>query len=113
MLEQDYSDHTAYNQVHATDLQMMQHYPSLQHGAGLMVSMVEQAMRFYQDGKLVRAFYVTTGRVERPALPGEWTVQNRQAPTVFKSTDPHVAPYWNPYTPIHTAIRYHSVGASV
>src|SRR6266849_717911 len=107
MLEQDYSDHTPYNQVHATDLQMMQHYPSLQHGTVLMVSMVEQAMRFYQDGKLVRAFYVTTGRVERPALPGVWTVQNRQAPTEFKSTDPPGSPYWYPPTPIHYAILYH------
>jgi hypothetical protein len=107
MLEQDYSDHTPYNQVHATDLQMMQHYPSLQHGTVLMVSMVEQAMRFYQDGKLVRAFYVTTGRVERPALPGVWTVQNRQAPTVFKSSDPPGSPYWYPDTPIHYAILYH------
>jgi hypothetical protein len=107
MLEQNYSDHTPYNQVHATDLQMMQHYPSLQHGTVLMVSMVEQAMRFYQDGKLVRAFYVTTGRVERPALPGVWTVQNRQAPTEFKSTDPPGSPYWYPPTPIHYAILYH------
>jgi lipoprotein-anchoring transpeptidase ErfK/SrfK len=85
----------------------MQHYPSLQHGTVLMVSMVEQAMRFYQDGKLVRAFYVTTGRVERPALPGVWTVQNRQSPTVFKSSDPPGSPYWYPDTPIHYAILYH------
>ncbi len=34
MLQQDYNDKTPYNQVHATDLQMMQHYPSLQHGTG-------------------------------------------------------------------------------
>src|SRR6266702_1879814 len=30
MLEQDYSDKTPYNQVHATAMQMMQHYPGLQ-----------------------------------------------------------------------------------
>ena len=107
MLEQDYGDPTPYNQVHATDREMMQHYPSLQHGTVLMVSMVEQAMRVYQDGHLIRAFYVTTGRVERPALPGVWTVQNRQAPTEFKSTDPPGSPYWYPPTPIHYAILYH------
>ncbi len=107
MLEQDYGDPTPYNQVHTTDREMMQHYPSLQHGTVLMVSMVEQAMRVYQDGHLIRAFYVTTGRVERPALPGVWTVQNRQAPTEFKSTDPPGSPYWYPPTPIHYAILYH------
>ncbi len=107
MLEQDYSDRTPYNQVHATDVQMMQHYPSLQHGTVLMVSMVEQAMRIYQDGKLIRAFYVTTGRIERPALPGVWTVQDRKSPDMFKSTDPPGSPYWYPDTPIHYAILYH------
>ena len=107
MLEQDFSDPTPYNQVHATDLEMMQHNPSLQHGTVLMVSMVEQAMRYYQDGKLIRAFYVTTGRVERPALPGVWTTQNRESPTLFKSPDPPGSPYWYPDTPIHYAILYH------
>jgi L,D-transpeptidase-like protein len=107
MLEQDYSDTTPYNKVHATDMLMMQHYPSLQHGTVLMISQVEQAMRFYRDGKLIRAFYVTTGRVERPALPGVWTVQDRKSPDEFKSTDPPGSPYWYPDTPIQYAILYH------
>jgi L,D-transpeptidase catalytic domain len=107
MLEQDYSDHTPYNQVHATDREMMQHYPSLQHGTVLMISQVEQVLRFYKDGKLIRAFYVTTGRNEKPALPGVWTVQNRQAPTEFKSSDPPGSPFWYPPTPINYAILYH------
>ncbi|HLX56187.1 MAG TPA: L,D-transpeptidase family protein, partial [Ktedonobacteraceae bacterium] len=107
MMEQDYSDPTPYNQVHATDMEIMQHYPSLQHGKVLMVSMVEQAMRFYQDGKLVRSFYVTMGRVERPALPGYWTVVDRKSPTQFTSSDPPSSPFWYPPTPIHYAILYH------
>ncbi|HXL36334.1 MAG TPA: L,D-transpeptidase [Ktedonobacteraceae bacterium] len=107
MLEQDYSDSTPYNQVHATDKLMMQHYPSLQHGTVLMVSQVEQALRFYKDGKLIRSFHVTTGRVERPALPGVWTVQDRKSPDEFKSTDPPGSPYWYPPTPIQYAILYH------
>ncbi len=106
MLEHDYSDPTPYNQIHATDLLMLNHY-GLQHSQVLMISFVEQAMRIYQDGKLVRAFQVTTGRVERPALPGAWTVQNRQSPTAFKSTDPPGSPYWYPDTPIKYAILYH------
>ena len=107
MLEQDYSDKTPYNQVHATDMLMMQHYPSLQHGVVLMISQVEQALRFYRDGKLIRSFHVTTGRVERPALPGVWTVQDRKSPDEFKSSDPPGSPYWYPPTPIHYAILYH------
>ncbi len=107
MMQQDYNDSTPYNQVHATDLQMMQHYPSLQHGMVLMVSIVEQAMRVYKDGKLINAFYVTTGRVERPALPGYWTVQDRKSPDEFKSDDPPTSPFWYPPTPIHYAILYH------
>jgi hypothetical protein len=107
LLEQDYSDTTPYNQVHATDTQMMQHYPSLQHGMVLMISQVEQAMRVYQDGKLIRSFHVTTGRVERPALPGVWTVQDRKSPDQFKSTDPPTSPFWYPPTPIQYAILYH------
>ena len=107
MLEQDYSDPTPYNRVHATDMLMMQHYPSLQHGMVLMVSQVEQAMRVYMNGKLIRSFQVTTGRVERPALPGVWTVQDRKSPDQFKSSDPPGSPYWYPPTPIHYAILYH------
>jgi L,D-transpeptidase catalytic domain len=107
MLEQDYSDTTPYNQIHTTDKLMMQHYPSLQHGTVLMVSQVEQALRFYRDGKLIRSFHVTTGRVERPALPGVWTVQDRKSPDEFKSTDPPGSPFWYPPTPIHYAILYH------
>ncbi len=107
MMEQDYTDKTPYNQVHATDQQIMQHYPSLQHGTVLMVSMVEQAMRFYQNGKLIRSFQVTMGRVERPALPGYWTVVDRKSPMEFKSSDPPSSPFWYPPTPIHYAILYH------
>ena len=105
MLEQDYSDPTAYNQVHATDMQLISHY----HLGGqiIVVSMVEQALRLYENGKLVRAFHVTTGRVERPVLPGYWTVQDRKSPDEFKSPDPPGSPYWYPDTHINYAILYH------
>lgn len=109
MLEADYNDHTPYNQAHATDTQILGHY-GLQQGQVLVVSMVEQTMRVYQDGKLVNAFQVTTGRAELPALPGVWTVLGRQSPTVFKSPEPPGSPYWYPDTPIHYAILYHYGG---
>ncbi|HLI05403.1 MAG TPA: L,D-transpeptidase [Ktedonobacteraceae bacterium] len=106
MMEQDYADKTPYNQVHQTDLELIQHY-GLQHSQVLVISFVEQALRVYQNGKLVKAFLVTTGRQELPSLPGDWTVQNRQSPTVFKSDDPPGSPYWYPDTPINYAILYH------
>jgi lipoprotein-anchoring transpeptidase ErfK/SrfK len=109
MMEADYKDPTPYNQVHATDMQMLNHY-NLQKGQVLVVSLVEQAMRVYQDGHLVRAFHVTTGRVELPSLPGVWSVVNRQSPTTFVSSDPPGSPYYYPPTPINYAIEYHVDG---
>ena len=105
MMEADYYDKTPYNQPHATDQQLINHYHVT--GTVIVVSMVEQAMRFYQNGKLVNSFYVTLGRVERPVLPGHWTVQDRKSPDLFKSSDPPGSPYWYPDTPIHYAILYH------
>lgn len=107
MMQQDYSDKTPYNQVHATDMQILQRTPSLMQGKTIIVSMVEQALRLYDNGKLVRSFYVTTGRYELPSLPGWWSVENRASPTEFKSTEPPSSPYWYPPTPIHYAILYH------
>jgi len=109
MMEQDYSDKTPYNQVHATDLQMLAHY-NLQNQQVLMISLVEQAMRVYQNGKLVNAFQVTTGRNELPSLPGVWPTLDRLSPTTFISPDPPGSPYWYPNTPINYAILYHTGG---
>jgi hypothetical protein len=109
MLEADYSDKTPYNQVHATDLQMLAHY-QLQNKQVLMISLVEQVMRLYDNGKLVKSFLVTTGRNELPSLPGVWPVLDRLSPTVFKSPDPPGSPYWYPDTPINYAILYHAGG---
>jgi hypothetical protein len=107
MFQQDFADTTPYTQVHQTDLEMMQHYPSLKSGSVIMVSMAQQSLHFFVNGKLVKSFLVTTGRWERPTLPGVWTTQNRQSPTEFKSSDPPSSPFWYPPTPIHYAILYH------
>jgi hypothetical protein len=109
MMEQDYSDKTPYNQVHATDLQMLAHY-NLQNQQVLMISLIEQAMRVYQNGKLINAFQVTTGRNELPSLPGVWPTLERLSPTTFISPDPPGSPYWYPNTPINYAILYHTGG---
>ena len=102
-------DKTPYNQVHQTDLQMMQHY-GFMHKKVVVVSLSEQAMRVYQNGKLVNAFLVTTGRPEKPSPPGTWWVEGKKSPTVFKATVPQSSPYWYPDTPINYAMQYHSDG---
>lgn len=109
MLEADYADNTPYSQPHNSDLQMLSHY-NLMHGQVIVVSLAKQALRVYQDGRLVHSFQVTTGRPELPSLPGVWPVQDRESPTVFKSPDPKGSPYWYPDTPIHYAILYHAGG---
>ena len=109
MFETDYTDHTPYNSVHATDVQMLNHY-NLQGKQVLMVSLSEQVMRVYQNGKLVRAFYVTTGRSELPSPPGVWTILERRSPATFVSGEPQGSPYWFPPTPIQYAILYHYGG---
>jgi len=108
IMEADHKDKTPYNQVHATDLQLIKHYKLT--GQVIIVSLAGQAMRLYQDGKLVRAFLVTSGRPERPSLPGLWSIQGRLSPTIFKSSDPRSSPYWYPDTPIHYAMLYHEGG---
>ena len=107
--EADYADTTPYNQVHATDLQMISRY-QLQNKQVLMVSLTQQAMRVYDNGKLVNSFLVTTGREELPSVPGVWPVLDRLSPTTFKSSEPQSSPYWYPPTHINYAIMYHDGG---
>jgi len=109
MMEADYSDKTPYNQVHSTDLQMLAHY-KLQTSTVIMVSQPESALRVYKDGKLIKSFLVTLGRVELPVVPGVWPVLARLSPTTFKSPFPKGSPYYYDPTPIHYAINYHVGG---
>ncbi len=106
---QDSSDKTPYNQPHATDLQLLKADGKMQ-GKAVVVSLAEQTMRVYNNGQLVKAFLVTTGQPDLPSIPGNWWVEGKQSPTVFKSPDPPGSPNWYPNTPIHYAMQYHSDG---
>jgi len=106
---QDSGDKTPYNQPHATDLQLMK-LDNAMTGKVVVVALAEQAMRVYDNGKLVKAFYVTTGQPDLPSIPGNWWVEGKQSPTVFKSPDPPGSPHWYPDTPINYAMQYHSEG---
>jgi hypothetical protein len=105
----DYNDKTPYNQVHQTDLQLLQHYGYMNTKV-VVVSLAEQAVRVYDNGKLVRAFLVTTGQPDLPTPPGTWWVEGKKSPTEFKSTAPQNSPEWYPPTPINFAMQFHSNG---
>ncbi len=109
LFEKDYNDSTPYNKIHATDTQVLSHY-SLTKKQVLVVSLAEQAMRVYQDGKLVNSYHVTTGRQELPSLPGVWSVLDRRSPVIFTAAEPKSSPFWFPDTPISYAILYHFGG---
>jgi lipoprotein-anchoring transpeptidase ErfK/SrfK len=110
MMEQDLNDPTPYNQVHQEDLTLMNHYGIANASEVLVVSLVEQTLRYYQNGKLIRAFKITSGQFEKPSLPGYWQIFDRESPTVFKSSEPKGSAFWYPDTKINFAMEYHSDG---
>jgi lipoprotein-anchoring transpeptidase ErfK/SrfK len=103
------ADTIPYNQQHKTDIQLMQHFNKMNNKV-VIVSLEEQAVRVYDQGKLVNAFLATTGRPDRPSIPGIWWIEGKQSPTVFKAGVPQSSPYWYPDTPINYAMQYHSQG---
>ena len=111
-MEADYNDRTPWNQTHATDISLMKHYNvyGASSGAALVVSLVEQTLRYYNNGKLVRSFYIVSGQYARPSPPGFWSIILRQHPTQFKSTEPPGSAFWYPPTPIQYAMEYHAGG---
>ncbi len=109
MLEADAKDTTPYNQVHATDQKLLNYY-KLNTSQVIVVSFIEEALRVYDHGKLVRSFLVTAGRPELPPVPGLWTPMWRLTNTTFKSPYPKGSAYWYPDTPINYAILYHDGG---
>jgi L,D-transpeptidase catalytic domain len=111
-MEADYSDKTPWNQPHATDISLMKHYNvyGASSGAVLVVSLIEQTLRYYNNGKLVRSFLIVSGQYLRPSPPGFWSIILRQHPTQFKSSEPPGSAFWYPPTPIQYAMEYHAGG---
>ena len=110
MMEQDYSDTTPHNQTHQEDLTLMSHYGITNASEVLVVSLVEQTLRYYENGKLVRTFFITSGQYDKPSPPGYWQIFLRQSPTVFKSSEPKGSAFWYPDTKINYAMEYHADG---
>ncbi|HLX58213.1 MAG TPA: L,D-transpeptidase family protein [Ktedonobacteraceae bacterium] len=111
-MEADYSDKTPWNKQHVTDISLMQHYGVYGASSGpvLVVSLIEQTLRYYNNGKLVRSFQVVTGQYLKPSPPGFWSIFLREHPTEFKSSEPPGSAFWYPPTPIQYAMEYHAGG---
>ncbi|GHO92129.1 hypothetical protein KSF_021770 [Reticulibacter mediterranei] len=108
-MEADYDDSTAWNKAHASDMQLMQHY-KLNSGQVIVVSLIEQSLRLYQDGKLVQSFLITSGQYQKPTPPGYWHIFVRESPTKFKSSEPKGSAFWYPDTNINYAMEYRDGG---
>jgi len=111
-MEADFNDRTPSNQPHAADISLMKHYNVFGANAGavLVVSLIEQTLRYYNNGHLVRSFYIVSGQYLRPSPPGYWSIILREHPTQFKSTEPPGSAFWYPPTPIQYAMEYHAGG---
>lgn len=111
-MEADYSDKTPSNSPHNTDIQLMKHYNAYGSNSGqvLVVSLIEQTLRYYDNGKLVRSFSIVSGQYLKPSPPGFWSIILRESPTVFKSSEPQGSAFWYPDTQIKYALEYHAGG---
>jgi lipoprotein-anchoring transpeptidase ErfK/SrfK len=87
----------------------MEHYGYM-NSKVVVVSLAEQALRVYNNGKLVNAFLVVTGQPDLPTPPGTWWVEGKKSPTEFKADVPQSSPEWYPPTPINYAMQFHSNG---
>ncbi|HEY1354018.1 MAG TPA: L,D-transpeptidase [Ktedonobacteraceae bacterium] len=110
MMEQAASDNTPANQPHQEELSLMSHYGITSASEILIVSLVEQTLRYYKNGKLVRTFFITSGQFAKPSPPGYWQIFLRQSPTTFKSSEPKGSAFWYPDTKINYAMEYRSGG---
>ncbi len=106
---QDNNDKTPSNQAHLTDISLLEHY-GVYNTKVVVVSLVEQWARFYDNGKLVHANKVTTGAPDLPSPPGIHCVMSKQSPFIMKSPYPKSDPrYYNP-TPVQYAMLYSNYG---
>ena len=92
---------------HATDIELMKQYGILD-GQVTVVSLREQTMRAYENGKMVYWSYITTGRFERPSPPGLQYTLSKATHVLFLPTEPIGSPIRGYPTPINYAVNYNS-----
>ncbi len=106
-MEADYADQTPYTSPHAADMTLMK-YHNVTSGMVIVASLVNQTMRVYQNGQLVKAFLITTGQFTKPSPPGFTHIFKRQSPATFHAFDQDKnSPFYYPDTHINFAMEYH------
>jgi len=108
-MEAAYTNTTPWNQSNTIDLALMRHFNDIS-GQTIVVSLIQQSLRLYENGQLVNAFQITTGQYDKPSPPGAWSIFLRQSPTRFKSSEPKGSAFWYPDTKINFAMEYHDGG---
>jgi lipoprotein-anchoring transpeptidase ErfK/SrfK len=106
---QDIGDKTPANQTHHEDINLLQHY-GIMSGKVVVVSLFEQAARFYDNGKLVASILVTTGNPDLPTPPGVHCAWGKMQNYQDKSPYPKGSPYYYNPTPIHYGLLYSDYG---
>jgi hypothetical protein len=106
---QDIGDKTPANQTHREDINLLQHY-GIMSGKVVVVSLFEQAARFYDNGKLVANMLVTTGNPDLPTPPGVHCAWGKMQNYQDKSPYPKGSPYYYNPTPIHYGLLYSDYG---
>lgn len=102
-------DNTSSNKPHQTDLDLMSYY-GVSSGNNIVVSLREQKARIYSNGKLLKAFDVTTGSMDKPTPPGIHCVLSKASPDLYKSPDPPGSPLYYKPTPVHFSMWYSQYG---
>ena len=95
-------------QTLADDVQVEARMHAVMPPRAVMVSIAEQALRAYQDGRLVLFTYVTTGRPELPTVTGHFYIYEKVTPWQFNSPWPPGSPYYYPPTWIKYWMPFYS-----
>jgi hypothetical protein len=81
------NDKTPHKRAHVTDLQLIAAYHLT--GKVIVVSLTEQTLRMYDNGKLVGWMYVVTGQRAAQTPPGLWHVITKGTNGALVSADAH------------------------
>jgi lipoprotein-anchoring transpeptidase ErfK/SrfK len=76
----------------------------------IMISLAQQTLRAYEDGRLQLVTYVTTGGPELPTPPGHFQILARFSPFTFVSPYPTSSPWWYPPSPVTWAMLFQQNG---
>lgn len=80
--------------------------PVTTQGKVIVVSISQQWMYVYQDGKAIYNAPVTTGQPDLPTPTGTYHIFNKLSPTTFYSPWPEGSPYWYPPSHINYALEW-------